>query len=130
MRHDGHAEEELAESAHLMHQITGGHPLHVIYATGHLVNSGEGLSRWSIEHIPGDLSKDVRTYYDSLWLKLSYAQKRYFDPAGRVQIYSACEFHLVVQYCYRGITTKGTYMRLSIFFIEQPLDFSHSTIVS
>ncbi len=75
MRHDGHAEEELAESAHLMHQITGGHPLHVIYATGHLVNSGEGLSRWSIEHIPGDLSKDVRTYYDSLWLKLSYAQK-------------------------------------------------------
>lgn len=75
MRHDGRSEEELAESARTMHQITGGHPLHVIYATGHLVNSGEGLSTWSIEHIPGDLSKDASTYYNSLWLKLSHAQK-------------------------------------------------------
>jgi len=75
MRHDGRFEEELAESAHEMHRITGGHPLHVIYATEHLINSGDGLSKWSVEQIPGDLSKDAIAYYESLWLKLTCIQR-------------------------------------------------------
>lgn len=75
MQHNNNTEEEQAECARLMHQMTGGHPLHLIYATGHLVNNGEGLSKWSVEHIPGDLSKDAETYYRSLWVGLSHVQK-------------------------------------------------------
>lgn len=91
MQHDSRPEEELAESAHTMHQITGGHPLHVIYATEHLVHSGEGLSKWSVEHIPGDLSKDAQTYYASLWIKLTYAQKDILILLAELRFYWPAE---------------------------------------
>lgn len=74
-RNNVRSAEDLAEGAHELHKVTGGHPLHVIYATEHLINNGDGLSKWSVEQIPGDLSKDVKTYYQSLWLKLTYAQR-------------------------------------------------------
>ena len=75
IRNDAHAKEDLAEGAHELHRITQGHPLHVIYATEHLINSGEGLSKWIVEKIPGDLSQDARTYYESLWFRLTFVQR-------------------------------------------------------
>jgi hypothetical protein len=91
MRHDGHLEEQLAESAHEMHQITGGHPLHVIYATEHLINSGDDLSKWSVEQIPGNLSKDANTYYESLWLKLTFVQRDVLILLAKFRFYWPAE---------------------------------------
>nr|VFJ56568.1 MAG: hypothetical protein BECKFW1821A_GA0114235_106212 [Candidatus Kentron sp. FW] len=74
-QNDHHARENLAEGAHELHRITQGHPLHVIYATEYLINSGEGLSEWIVQQIPGDLGQDASTYYESLWLRLTFAQR-------------------------------------------------------
>lgn len=74
-RHERNSAEDIADGAHELHRLTGGHPLHVIYATEHLISRGDGLSKWSVEQLPGDLGKDAETYYRSLWLTLTHAQR-------------------------------------------------------
>lgn len=69
------AESELQAAAAKMRERTSGHPLHVIYATEELVRSGQELSVWSIEKLSGDLSRDAKTYYSSLWHLLNASQK-------------------------------------------------------
>jgi hypothetical protein len=66
---------ELSDSAGKLREITGGHPLHVIYATEYIVNNVGWLSVSEIEQIPDDLSKGVEEYYGSLWHRLTYVQR-------------------------------------------------------
>jgi hypothetical protein len=70
-----HHDEELEGAAAELRSRTGGHPLHVIYATEELVRSGRHLSNWSVEQLSGDLSQDATTYYASLWFRLSASQR-------------------------------------------------------
>lgn len=72
---DPHDEHELQEAAAELRSRTGGHPLHVIYATEELVRTGRDLSKWSVEKLSGDLSQNATTYYASLWMLLSASQK-------------------------------------------------------
>lgn len=69
------AEAELQAAAAKMRERTLGHPLHVIYATEELVRSGQALSVWSVEKLSGDMSRDAKTYYSSLWHLLTASQK-------------------------------------------------------
>lgn len=70
-----HDEQELQAAAAELRSRTGGHPLHVIYATEELVRTGCDLSKWSIEQLSGDLSQNATTYYASLWYRLSASQR-------------------------------------------------------
>ncbi|MGK5032893.1 ATP-binding protein [Janthinobacterium sp. MDT1-19] len=69
------AETELQAAAAKLRERTSGHPLHVIYATEELVRSGQTLSVWSVEKLSGDMSRDAKTYYSSLWHLLTASQK-------------------------------------------------------
>lgn len=61
------AETQLQEAATALCTKTNGHPLHVIYAAAELEYSGRSLSKWDVEQLKGDLSKDAKFYYASLW---------------------------------------------------------------
>lgn len=65
------AEGQLKDAASALRVRTNGHPLHVIYAIAELENTGHKLSRWDIEQLKGDLSRDAQFYYASLWENLS-----------------------------------------------------------
>lgn len=69
------AEPDLQASAVKMRERTGGHPLHVIYATEELIRTGKELSVWTIDNLTGDLSQDAKTYYGSLWHLITASQK-------------------------------------------------------
>jgi len=64
------AEEQLQGAASALRARTNGHPLHVVYATAELEHAGRKLSRWDVEQLKGDLSKDAEFYYASLWVGL------------------------------------------------------------
>jgi hypothetical protein len=64
------AEEQLQGAASALRSRTNGHPLHVIYATAELEHAGRNLSHWDVERLKGDLSKDAKFYYASLWESL------------------------------------------------------------
>lgn len=64
------AEEQLQGAASALRARTNGHPLHVIYATAELEHGGHNLSNWNVERLKGDLSKDAKFYYASLWESL------------------------------------------------------------
>lgn len=64
------AERQLQEAATALRAKTNGHPLHVIYATAELGHTGRNLSKWDVERLKGDLSKDAQFYYASLWESL------------------------------------------------------------
>lgn len=61
------AEAQLQDAATALRTKTNGHPLHVIYATAELEHAGRNLSKWDVEQLKGDLSKDAKFYYASLW---------------------------------------------------------------
>lgn len=61
------AEARLQEAATALRTKTNGHPLHVIYATAELEHAGCNLSKWDVEQLKGDLSRDAKFYYASLW---------------------------------------------------------------
>jgi Cdc6-like AAA superfamily ATPase len=67
-----HTLNSAAESIRLR---TGGHPLHLIYATEYLSNNNIPLTEANIERIPGDMSHSVKEYYQSLWIHLNEPQK-------------------------------------------------------
>jgi hypothetical protein len=69
------AEESLQGAAAELRARTNGHPLHVIYATAELEHAGRRLSKWDVEQLKGDLDKDARFYYASLWERLSASLK-------------------------------------------------------
>ncbi len=69
------AERQLQEAATAIRTRTNGHPLHVIYATAELEHTHRSLSQWDIERLTGDLSKDAKFYYASLWACLSPSLK-------------------------------------------------------
>jgi hypothetical protein len=64
------AEEQLQAAASALHARTNGHPLHIIYATAELEHAGRNLSKWDVDRLSGDLSKDAKFYYASLWESL------------------------------------------------------------
>lgn len=61
------AKWQLQEAATALRTKTNGHPLHVIYAVAELEHGGRSLSKWDIEQLKGDMSKDAKFYYASLW---------------------------------------------------------------
>jgi hypothetical protein len=73
--HKDQIERELQAAATELRQRTGGHPLHVIYATEELVRTSGVLSAWNVEQLAGDLSGDAKQYYGSLWLTLAESQR-------------------------------------------------------
>jgi len=64
------AEKQLQDAATALRTKTNGHPLHVIYAAAELEYTGASLSKWDVEQLKGDLSKDAKFYYASLWESL------------------------------------------------------------
>jgi len=69
------AQEQLEGAASALRLRTNGHPLHVIYATAELEHSNRRLSSWDVEQLKGDLSKDAKFYYASLWENLAPSLK-------------------------------------------------------
>lgn len=66
---------QLARSANALRELTGGHPLHVIYSIEELLGRTRHPNEHDIRELaecPGD---DIRAYYRVLWNKLSYAQR-------------------------------------------------------
>ncbi|WP_299312763.1 ATP-binding protein, partial [uncultured Halomonas sp.] len=64
------AERQLQEAAAALRMKTNGHPLHVIYAAAELEHSGRSLSKWDVDQLKGELGKDAKFYYASLWVGL------------------------------------------------------------
>ncbi|MBN8769362.1 MAG: ATP-binding protein [Stenotrophomonas nitritireducens] len=64
------SERQLQEAASALRRKTSGHPLHVIYATAELEHAGSNLSSWEIERLQGDMTKEAKFYYASLWEEL------------------------------------------------------------
>lgn len=64
------AERQLQEAAAALRKKTNGHPLHVIYAAAELEHSGRSLSQWDVDQLKGELGKDAKFYYASLWVGL------------------------------------------------------------
>ena len=67
---EGQSERQLQEAATALRKKTNGHPLHVIYATAEVEHAGGDLDRWDIERLQGDMTKEVKFYYASLWEEL------------------------------------------------------------
>jgi len=67
---EGQSERQLQEAATALHKKTNGHPLHVIYATAEVAHAGGDLDSWHIERLQGDMTKEVKFYYASLWEEL------------------------------------------------------------
>lgn len=63
-------ERQLQEAATALRNKTNGHPLHVIYATAELEHAGRDLDSWNIERLQGDMTKEAKFYYASLWEEL------------------------------------------------------------
>ncbi|WP_251277340.1 hypothetical protein, partial [Enterobacter hormaechei] len=63
-------ERQLQEAATALRTKTNGHPLHVIYATAELEHAGRDLDSWNIERLQGDMTKEAKFYYASLWEEL------------------------------------------------------------
>lgn len=63
-------ERQLQEAATALRKKTNGHPLHVIYATAELEHAGRELDSWNIERLQGDMTREVKFYYASLWGEL------------------------------------------------------------
>ena len=64
------SERQLLEAATALRRKTNGHPLHVIYATAELEHAGSDLASWDIERLQGDMTKEAKFYYASLWEEL------------------------------------------------------------
>ena len=65
--HEEQSERQLQEAATALRKKTNGHPLHVIYATAELEHAGGDLDSWDIGRLQGDMTKEVKFYYASLW---------------------------------------------------------------
>lgn len=64
---ESQVEEQLQGAASALRKRTNGHPLHVIYAIAELEHARCRVSSWDVEQLKGDLSKDAKFYYASLW---------------------------------------------------------------
>lgn len=64
------SERQLQETASALRKKTNGHPLHVIYATAELEHTGRPLDSWNIARLQGDMTKEAKFYYSSLWEEL------------------------------------------------------------
>lgn len=64
------SERQLQETASALRKKTSGHPLHVIYATAELEHADHPLDCWNIERLQGDMTKEAKFYYSSLWEEL------------------------------------------------------------
>lgn len=63
--------EELDKISEALFEISGGHPLHLIYAYETLVRSGKPIDDTDIRALPSCPDGDIRSYYKGLWLKIS-----------------------------------------------------------
>ncbi|MCC3705552.1 ATP-binding protein [Rouxiella badensis] len=72
---EDHIERQLQEAATALRNKTNGHPLHVIYAAAELEHAGRDLDSWNIERLQGDMTKEAKFYYASLWEELSPSLK-------------------------------------------------------
>lgn len=69
------AERELRGAAAALRARTNGHPLHVIYASAELEHAGGRLTTWAVSQLSGELGQDARSYYASLWERLTPSLK-------------------------------------------------------
>ena len=70
-----HRAEEIEGIATAMFKISQGHPLYLIYAYEGLIRAGKSVSTDDIEALPICPDGDIRTYYKSLWVRLSSQAK-------------------------------------------------------
>ncbi|MDP3408558.1 NACHT domain-containing protein [Bosea sp. (in: a-proteobacteria)] len=71
LRWSGRRAEEVDKIGTALFQISHGHPLHLIYAFESLVRSGKPLDNDAVLALPQCPDGDIRTYYQSLWLRIS-----------------------------------------------------------
>ncbi len=57
----------LSQLAAAFHAKTDGHPLHLRFVLGYLLDRGQGVSTPAITDVPGTPSKDIMDYYSALW---------------------------------------------------------------
>jgi hypothetical protein len=86
--------EEIEGVAAAMFKLSQGHPLYLIYAYEGLVRTGKPVSTDDIEALPICPDGDIRTYYKSLWVRLSPQAKsilhmlagtRFFWPSSGIR---------------------------------------------
>ena len=63
--------EELSKIAKALFEISGGNPLHLIYAYEDLVRSGKPIDESDVQALPSCPDGDIRSYYQSLWSRIS-----------------------------------------------------------
>ena len=63
--------EELSKIAKALFEISGGHPLHLIYAYEDLVRSGKPIDESDVQALPSCPDGDIRSYYQGLWSRIS-----------------------------------------------------------
>lgn len=71
LKWEGRQAEEISRIAETLFEISGGHPLHLIYAYEALVRSGKPIDNSDVRALPSCPDGDIRSYYKSLWLKIS-----------------------------------------------------------
>jgi hypothetical protein len=64
---DNAKQNVLSQLASAFHAKTDGHPLHLRFVLGYLLDRGQGVSIPAITGVPGTPSKDIMDYYSALW---------------------------------------------------------------
>jgi len=68
-------EEEFSKASLIIHNITQGHPLHLIYVTEYLIANDISLSEWNLSKLPKCNGDTITDYYETLWNSLDYKQR-------------------------------------------------------
>jgi hypothetical protein len=76
LKWEGRETEEISKISKTLFEISGGHPLHLIYAYEALVRSGKPIDSSDVKALPSCPDGDIRSYYKSLWLKISPPAKQ------------------------------------------------------
>ena len=68
--------EELRKISKALFEISGGHPLHLIYAYEALVRAGKPIDETDVKALPSCPDGDIRSYYKGLWLNISHPARQ------------------------------------------------------
>lgn len=71
LKWEGRKAKEINKISKALFEISGGHPLHLIYAYEALVRSGKPIDSSAVKALPSCPDGDIRSYYKGLWLKIS-----------------------------------------------------------
>lgn len=82
-----HCDRYMNELSKAFYDISGGHPLHLVYSFENLVAQTKEITVNTINSLPKCPEGDIRKYYEGLWVKLSSPAKEF------LHLFAATDFY-------------------------------------